>query len=85
MEGIMIFSKREQLAEKYEEWLLKKKVKDCPFNVITFLDGEGYFDYPGILESYSLFLTKNGYMDTDWKDEPPTAIDEFMKDFKFKV
>lgn len=33
------------------------------------------------LEKYSMFLTKNGYMDTDWKDEPPTAIDEFMKDY----
>ena len=32
-----------------------------------------------LLEKYSLWLTKNGYMDTDWKDEEPFAIDEFLK------
>ena len=32
-----------------------------------------------LLEKYSIWLTKNGYMDTDWKDEPPFAIDEFLK------
>lgn len=32
-----------------------------------------------LLDAYSNFLTKNGYMDTDWKDEPPYAIDEFLK------
>ena len=31
-----------------------------------------------LLENYSTFLCANGYMDTDWKDEPPYAIDEFM-------
>ena len=32
-----------------------------------------------LLGKYSLWLTKNGYMDTDWKDEEPFAIDEFLK------
>ena len=32
-----------------------------------------------ILEPYSMWLTKNGYMDTDWKDEEPFAIDEYLK------
>ena len=32
-----------------------------------------------LLEKYSIWLTKHGYMDTDWKDEPPYAIDEFLK------
>jgi hypothetical protein len=32
-----------------------------------------------LLEKYSLWLTKHGYMDTDWKDEEPFAIDEFLK------
>ena len=32
-----------------------------------------------LLQEYSIWLTKNGYMDTDWKDEEPFAIDEFMK------
>jgi hypothetical protein len=32
------------------------------------------------LEEYSIFLSKNGYMDTDWIDEQPTAIDEFLKE-----
>ena len=33
-----------------------------------------------LLEQYSMWLTKNGYMDTDWKDEEPYAIDEFLRD-----
>lgn len=32
-----------------------------------------------LLQEYSMWLTKNGYMDTDWKDEEPYAIDEFLK------
>lgn len=35
-----------------------------------------------LLDKYSLWLTKNNYMDTDWKDEEPFAIDEFMKTLK---
>ena len=31
-----------------------------------------------LLENYSTFLYANGYMDSDWRDEPPYAIDEFM-------
>lgn len=31
-----------------------------------------------ILEKYSIFLEKEGYTDTDWRAEPPTAIDKFM-------
>jgi len=30
-----------------------------------------------LLEKYSLFLEKNGYMDVDWRAEEPTAIDRF--------
>lgn len=32
-----------------------------------------------LLESYSLFLEKDGYMDIDWRAEEPYAIDEFLK------
>jgi hypothetical protein len=32
-----------------------------------------------ILEAYSLFLEKKGYLDTDWRAEAPFAIDEFLK------
>jgi len=31
-----------------------------------------------LLEEYSMWLTKHGYTDTDWKDEEPFAIDEFL-------
>ena len=31
-----------------------------------------------LLEEYSIWLTKNGYMDTDWRDEEPFAIDTFL-------
>lgn len=32
-----------------------------------------------LLNVYSEFLMNNGYMDTDWMDEPPFAIDRFME------
>ena len=35
-----------------------------------------------LLEAYSLFLEKNGYLDIDWRAEEPFAIDEFMKQIK---
>jgi hypothetical protein len=31
-----------------------------------------------LLDAYSKFLEKHGYLDTDWRDEFPTAIDQFM-------
>lgn len=35
-----------------------------------------------LLEKYSMFLEKNGYMDIDWRTEKPFAIDEFLKENK---
>ena len=32
-----------------------------------------------LLEKYSLWLEKQGYLDTDWRSEEPFAIDEFLK------
>ena len=32
-----------------------------------------------LLEAYSKWLEKQGYLDTDWNCEWPYAIDEFMK------
>jgi hypothetical protein len=32
-----------------------------------------------LLEAYSLFLEKHGYIDVDWRTEEPFAIDEFLK------
>jgi len=32
-----------------------------------------------LLERYSLWLETQGYMDVDWRTEPPYAIDEFLK------
>ena len=32
-----------------------------------------------LLEAYSSFLEEQGYLDTDWRAEPPFAIDEFLK------
>jgi hypothetical protein len=37
-----------------------------------------------ILEAYSKFLEEHGYMDTDWRVEPPFAIDEFLKQKEYK-
>lgn len=33
-----------------------------------------------LLLRYTLFLEKNGFLDTDWRDEPPSPIDEFMRE-----
>lgn len=33
-----------------------------------------------LLKDYSEFLMRNGYIDTDWMDEEPFAITEFMKE-----
>lgn len=41
-------------------------------------------DAGALLEKYSEWLSKNGYMDTDWKDESPTAIDQFLSENKMK-
>jgi len=35
-----------------------------------------------LLDAYSNWLMENGYMDTDWRDEPPFAIDEFIKELE---
>lgn len=35
-----------------------------------------------LLDIYSRFLLKNGYIDTDYKDEEPFAIDTFMEEYK---
>lgn len=32
-----------------------------------------------LLENFSTFLAANGYMDEDWRSEPPFAIDEFLR------
>ncbi len=32
-----------------------------------------------LLTAFCMWATKQGYMDTDWKDEEPFAIDEFLK------
>lgn len=32
-----------------------------------------------LLEQYSLWLEDQGYMDVDWRAEPPFAIDEFLR------
>lgn len=32
-----------------------------------------------LLDSYSMYLEKQGYLDADWRSEPPFAIDEFLK------
>ncbi len=35
-----------------------------------------------LLDGYSMWLSKHGYMDTDWWAEEPLAIDEFLKTLK---
>ena len=39
-------------------------------------------DKMALLEAYSLFLEKNGYLDIDWRAEEPFALDVFMEENK---
>lgn len=42
---MILFSIRNKLAEKYENWLKEyPEIKDCPLNVITFLVSEKLLD-----------------------------------------
>lgn len=39
---MIFFSERKELADQYEQWLKENpQIKDCPFNVISFLAGIG--------------------------------------------
>lgn len=38
------FGEREELESKYYEWIKKESVKDCPFNVICFLQINSLID-----------------------------------------
>lgn len=39
----MLFAKRVELENLYNEWLLQHpEIRDTPFSVISFLDSEGY-------------------------------------------
>ena len=58
-----------QIYEQHKRSEANKKLKVRSDNMI-------------LLESYSLFLEKNGYLDIDWRAEEPFAIDEFMKENK---
>ena len=34
-----------------------------------------------LLKKYSEYLEEHGYMDTDWREEEPTAIELFIKEY----
>lgn len=39
---MIFFSDRKKIADAYEKWLKENPtVKDCPFNVVSFMVGEG--------------------------------------------
>lgn len=39
-------------------------------------------DLINLLNEYSLFLEKEGYLDIDYKTEEPFAVDKFIKQYK---
>lgn len=42
---MLLFSVRNKLAERYEKWLKEyPEIKDCPLNVISFLESEKLLD-----------------------------------------
>lgn len=43
---MLFFKRRKILEEQYYEWIKENNVKDCPFNVISYLDVIGLLKEP---------------------------------------
>lgn len=62
-------------------WMVTEKSAQNAKSQFTILKKPSRSEAIELLEAYSLFLEKEGYLDTDWRVEPPYAIDEFLKNF----
>ena len=74
----MLFSKRKELAEEYEEWVKTSledgsKIKDCALSVITFMQIKGFKKIP----ENAVVLTEEEYGNLVTRPNLHTAIDVF--------
>ena len=82
--------KRQEIIEKaLEPTVCSKSLRDaivrvCHKSMQEYADHRVNNAVCEVLEEYSLWLCKNGYIDTDYRDEEPKAIDEFMKEYRKK-
>lgn len=53
----------------------------CQCNAPELFTAQDKIDF---LNIFCQWLERHGYMDTDWKDEEPYAIDEFLKEQRRK-
>ena len=60
-----------------------KRIVDC-VNALKGIENPNNF-IKELLEAYSKFLEEHGYMDTDWWQEEPYAIDTFLKELNKKT
>lgn len=52
---MIFFNKRKEIQEEYEKWLKDNPdVRDCVFNVITFLESKHWLDENKIIEDLGI-------------------------------
>lgn len=72
-----------EVSHEWNQWLkangLSENLSHEPVSIGDSREGlKDRSEQIDLLYEYSLFLEKNGYLDTDWRSEPPFAIDEFL-------
>lgn len=56
---MLLYDKRRELADKFEEWREDRNYLDSPFNVITFLEINNLFDEEKVLTYLSSEKTED--------------------------
>jgi hypothetical protein len=69
------------VTQQSQAFILQGAEQDVKYTQMMF-DNANRNNTIELLEAYSKFLQKEGYLDTDWNTEPPYAIDEFLKTLK---
>lgn len=81
----MLFSERNKLAEEYRKWLLNNpEIKDCPFNIISFLDGKNILSKQSgkeeVNENIEIKWSWNETYSDNWKHGVFDTKEEAIKD-----
>jgi hypothetical protein len=62
----------------YQPNIKDKSFVSCSLDVMQYIEKLLDEQRKETLNNYSNFLEKNGYLDSDWREEEPTAIDKFL-------
>ena len=52
---MLFFNKRKELEKRYYEWIRDGNIKDCPFNVITFLAAYNLINEENVTKFLEIF------------------------------